>query len=277
VSSTVPAAGRSRPPSAGLAYRARVLAVIAGSEFKLKYAGSVLGYVWTLLKPLAIFSVLYVVFGRFFKLTVGFDHYPLYLLAGLVLWYFFDDATRVSMPSLVSNASLLQKLSFPRLLIPASATITVAITFMVNLVALAAFVAGNRIVPDLAWLALPALLVELYVFTFAVSVLLATLFVRFRDMGQLWELIATILFWASPIIYTVEFLPPWAQPIAFFNPFVQIMQDVRFIIIGSPQITTVTDELGPFGHVAPLGVIALALALALALFRHEERSFAERV
>lgn len=254
-----------------------MLAVIAGSEFKLKYAGSVLGYVWTLLKPLAIFSVLYVVFGRFFKLTVGFDHYPLYLLCGLVLWYFFDDATRVSMPSLVSNASLLQKLSFPRLLIPASATITVAITFAVNLVALAAFVAGNRIVPHLDWLALPALLVELYVFTFAVSVLLATLFVRFRDMGQLWELIATILFWASPIIYTVEFLPPWAQPIAFFNPFVQIMQDVRFIIIGSPQITTVTDKLGPFGHLAPLGVIALTLVLALALFRHEERSFAERV
>jgi ABC-2 type transport system permease protein len=277
VSSTARAAGRSRQPSAGLAYRARVLAVIAGSEFKLKYAGSVLGYVWTLLKPLAIFSVLYVVFGRFFKLTVGFEHYPLYLLIGLVLWYFFDDATRVAMPSVVSNASLLQKLAFPRVLVPASATITVAITFAVNLVALALFIAGNRIVPRPEWLAVVPLLLELYAFTLAVSVVLATLFVRFRDMGQLWELAATLMFWASPIIYPVGYLPPWAQPIVFFNPLVQIMQDLRMLIIDSPNVWTVTDKLGPYGHAAPLGVLALTVGIAFVLFRREERSFAERI
>jgi ABC-2 type transport system permease protein len=266
-----------RAMSEGLAYGARVLAVIAGSEFKQKYAGSVLGYVWTLLKPLGLFAVLYVVFGRFFKLTIGFDHYPLYLLIGLVLWYFFADGTWVAMPSVVSQGSLVQKLAFPRLLIPASATITVALTFAVNLVALAAFVAGNRIVPRPAWLALLPLFLELYLFTFAVSVLLATLYVRFRDTGQLWELASMILFWGSPIIYPVEFLPPWGQPIVFFNPFVQVMQDVRGLIIGSSNVPTVTDQLGAFGHLAPLGVLALTLAVALVLFSHEERSFAERI
>jgi ABC-2 type transport system permease protein len=277
VSSTAPTAGASRPTTGGLGYQARVLRVIAGSEFKLKYADSSLGYVWSVIKPLALFSVLYVVFGRFFKLTADFEHYPLYLLIGLVLWYFFSDATTVSMPSVVTQASLLRKLAFPRLLIPASATLTVAITFGVNLVALAGFVAWNRIVPKPSWVLLVPLLIELYVFTFAVSVLLATLFVRFRDTGQLWDLLSQILFWGSPIIYTVGFLPPWAQPIAFFNPFVQIMQDVRALIIGSEGITTVTEQLGRFGYAAPLGVVALTLGVALLLFRHEERSFAERV
>ncbi|MBD0330083.1 MAG: ABC transporter permease [Thermoleophilia bacterium] len=274
--STAPAAVHSGPRAGGLAYRARVLAVIAGSEFKQKYAGSALGYVWTLLKPLSLFAVLYVVFGRFFKLTVGIDHYPLYLLIGLVLWYFFSDGTWVAMPSIVSQASLVQKLAFPRLLIPASATVTVAMTFAVNLVALAAFVAGNRILPRAEWLALLPLFVELYIFMFAVSVLLATLFVRFRDTGQIWELASTLLFWTSPIIYPVEFLPPWAQPVVFLNPFVQAMQDVRAVIIGG-DVTTVTDELGAFGHAVPLGVLALTLAFALLLFRREERSFAERI
>jgi ABC-2 type transport system permease protein len=259
-----------------LAYRARVLAVIAGTEFKQKYADSVLGYLWTLLKPLSLFAVLYVVFERFFELTAGIEHYALYLLIGLVLWYFFADATNVAMPSVLTQGSLIQKLSFPRLLIPASATITVAMTFVVNLVALAVFVAGNEFVPALEWLVLPVLFLELYAFTFAVSVLLAALYVRFRDTGQLWELASTLLFWTAPIIYPVEFLPPWAQPGIFFNPFVQIMQDVRAVILG-PDVTTVTEELGAYGHVAPLGITALMLVVALALFRREERSFAERI
>lgn len=270
------AARRSPWSSAGLAYRARVLAVVAGSEFKQKYAGSVLGYVWTLLKPLSLFAVLYVVFGRFFELNVGFEHYPLYLLIGLVLWYFFSDGTWVAMPSVVSQSSLVQKLAFPRLLIPASATVTVAMTFAVNLVALAAFVAGNRILPRPSWLLLLPLFLELYAFMFAVSVLLATLFVRFRDTGQLWELASTLLFWTSPIIYPVEFLPPWGQPVVFVNPFVQVMQDVRTLIIGG-DVPTVTDHFGAYGHAVPLGVLALTLAAALLLFRREERSFAERI
>jgi ABC-2 type transport system permease protein len=275
---TTPArAAEGLPTAEALAYRARVVAVIVGTEFKQKYADSVLGYLWTLLKPLSLFAVLYVVFGRFFEITAaGVENYALYLLIGLVLWYFFADATTVAMPSVITQGSLIQKLAFPRLLIPASATITVALTFVINLVALAAFVAGNRIVPGLAWVTLLPLLLELYLFTFAVSVLLATLFVRFRDTGQLWELASSLLFWTSPIIYTVEFLPDWAEPAVFFNPFVQIMQDVRVIVLGS-DVKTVTDTFGPFGHAAPLGVTAVLLAVALVLFRHEERSFAERI
>jgi ABC-2 type transport system permease protein len=266
------------PAVEALAYRARVLAVIAGTEFKQKYADSVLGYLWTLLKPLSLFAVLYVVFGRFFELTAtGVENYALYLLIGLVLWYFFADATTVAMPSVLSQGSLIQKLSFPRLLIPASATITVAMTFVVNLVALAFFVLGNHVFPRVEWFVLLPLFVELYAFTFAVSVLLATLFVRLRDTGQVWELTSSLLFWSAPIIYPVEFLPSWAQPAIFFNPLVQIMQDVRAVILGADNIPTVTDELGAYGHAVPLGITGVLLVVALVLFRHEEGSFAERI
>jgi ABC-2 type transport system permease protein len=273
-----PARAVERSPALeALAYRARVLAVIAGSEFKQKYADSVLGYLWTLLKPLSLFAVLYVVFGRFFELTAtGVENYALYLLIGLVLWYFFADATTVAMPSVLSQGSLIQKLSFPRLLIPASATITVAMTFVVNLVALAFFVLGNHVFPRVEWFVLLPLFVELYAFTFAVSVLLATLFVRLRDTGQVWELTSSLLFWSAPIIYPVEFLPSWAQPAIFFNPLVQIMQDVRAVILDA-DIPTVTDELGAYGHAVPLGITGVLLVVALVLFRHEERSFAERI
>ena len=276
MSATAPTLGRA-PSTGGLAYQARVLRVIAGTEFKLKYADSILGYLWSLLKPLSLFSVLYVVFGRFFDLTANIPHYPLYLLAGLVLWTFFQDATTVAMPSLVSQASLLRKMSFPRLLVPASATLTAALTFSVNLLALAAFVAWNRLVPSPEWLLLLPIFAELYLFTLGVSLVLSAMFVRFRDTGQLWELFVQLLFWSSPIIYPVEFLPSWAKSIAFLNPFVQLMQDARAVLLGSARVTGVEDVLGAAGHAVPLSIAAATLVLGFLLFKREERWFAERL
>ena len=276
---TSAAPGVTAPPTTGrgLAYQARVLRVIAGTEFKLKYADSALGYVWSLIKPLALFSVLYVVFGRFFKLDVGFRDYPLYLLIGIVLWTFFADATTTTLPSVVTRGSLVRKLAFPRVIIPVSATLTAGLTFVINLLAVAAFVAWNRLVPELDWLLLVPLLVELYVFTLGVSLVLATLYVRLRDIGQVWDLGSQLLFWASPIFYPVGFLPPWVQPIAFLNPFVQVMQDVREIVVGTSEPTAADVYGSPAGHLLPIAVAGLALAAGLWLFRREEHSFAERV
>lgn len=263
-------------PSGTLAYQGRVLRVVAGTEFKVKYAESLLGYVWSVLKPLALFSVLYVVFGRFFKLNIGFEHYPLYLLTGLVLWTFFADAIAVALPSVVARGSLLRKLAFPRVVIPVSATVTAALTFAINLGVVAVFLAFNRVAPRVEWLLLAPLLLELYAFVLGLSLALSALHVRFRDIGQIWELGAQLLFWASPIIYPVGFLPPWALPVAFLNPFVQVMQDVRQVLFASNE-PVVTDVLGSAGRLAPLAVVAATLALGLVLFRRDEQWFAERV
>jgi ABC-2 type transport system permease protein len=256
----------------------RILRVIAGSEYKLKYAESALGYVWSIAKPLAMFAVLYTVFGKFFKLNSGFAHYPLYLLTGLVVWVFFVDATGLAMTSLVARASLLRKLAFPYLVIPISVTLSAAMTFGVNLLVVAVFVAANHIEPSLSWLWIPLLLIEMLVFTLAVGLVLATAFVRLRDVTQLWELIIQLLFFGTPIMYPVGFLPPWAKPIAFVSPVVQVMQDLRSLIVGGPQAITAADVYGTaWGYAIPLGFCVFVLGLGLWVFRRESPWFAERV
>jgi ABC-2 type transport system permease protein len=261
-----------------LAHQARVLRVIARIEFKLKYADSVLGYVWSVAKPLALFSMLYIVFGRFFKLNAGFRHYPLYLLSGIVLWTFFIDATTLTLNSIVARGSLLRKLAFPRLVVPMSVTLTAAITFAVNLLVVAVFVAANRLTPQPSWLLILPLLAELYAFTLGVGLFLAALFVRFRDTSQVWELAAQLLFYASPIIIPVNFLPPWFRPVDFLNPFVQIMQDVRHALIYDMPVTTASGVLGgPVGHVIPIALAVATCVGGIAFFRHESPWFAERV
>jgi ABC-2 type transport system permease protein len=281
VSTRAEPAFRATPRSGTLAQHARVLRVMTGTHFKLKYSGSVLGYAWSLLKPLALFTVLYFVFGRFFRLTVGFSQYPLYLLIGLVFWIFFVDATNMTMSSITSNASILRRLSFPRLIVPLSVALSSVLTFLVNLIAIVVLVGWNRITPRLEWLWLIPLIGELVIFTVGFGLILATLYVRFGDVAQVWELGSQLLFYASPIIYPVGFLPPWAQPIAFLSPFVQIIQDVRMILLQPHErveIINATIVYGTaWGYLLPVGVAVGTLAFGLWLFRRESPWFAERV
>lgn len=263
------------PPS--LRQQARIVQVIASTEFKLKYSDSVLGYLWSLIKPLALFGMLYVVFGHFFKLKGGIAHYPLYLLLGIVLWTYLTDATMLGMQSIVQRSTLISKLAFPRLIIPISVTVSSAITLCVNLVTIAIFIAVNRIVPGPKWLLLVPLLLELYLVALGVGLILSTLYVRFRDVGQVWELALQILFYASPIIYPVSFLPHWFKLIAFTNPFVQIIQDARSIVVPSAASVTAAEIYGSsFGELLPIGVALVLLVGGYLLFRHEEPWFAER-
>jgi ABC-2 type transport system permease protein len=263
-----------------LAHQYEVLRVIARVEFKLKYADSALGYLWSVAKPMALFAVLYIVFGRFFGLGSGIQHYRTYLLVGVVLWTFFIDATSLTLYSIVGRGSLLRKLSFPRIVIPISVTLTSAITFCINITVIAIFVAYDRLVPNVRWLLLVPLLVELYVVVLGTGLVLTTLYVRFRDVGQIWELSATLLFYASPIIIPVAFLPPWYQPFAFLFPFVQVMQDVRATLISESPVTTATNVLpgGPLvAHVIPIAIALGVLVVGVVMFQRESPRFAERV
>jgi ABC-2 type transport system permease protein len=258
-------------------YIIRILRVVSVAEFKLKYAGSALGYVWSIVKPLAWFSVLFVVFGRFFRLQGGFQHYAVYLLTGIVTWTFFLDGTSLALESFVLRASVLRKLSFPRIVIPISATITTGLTFAANCVVVAVFVAIDGLTPRLEWLLLPALVVEIYAFILAIGVILATLYVRIRDLKQLWELALQLMFFASPIIYPVGFLPGWAQKIAFANPLVQSIQDVRAILIPQNEAITAADVYGTrFGYAVPLATCVLFGTIAMRVFRRQDPYLAER-
>jgi ABC-2 type transport system permease protein len=262
-----------RPLRERLAQYARVVHVTAAAEFKLKYSGSALGYVWSVAKPLGLFAMLYIVFGRFMRLG-NFPHYPLYLLIGIVLWTYFADASTLSMYSLVNRGNLISKLAFPRVIVPLSVSATTAITLGVNLVAVAVFVAANRVVPRPEWLALVPLLLELFVVTLGVGLFLSALYIRLRDVSQVWELVLQLMFYASPIIYPVDFLPPWWKPIAFISPFVQIAQDARAAVLPNTPVQTAADVYGTvWGYAIPL-TVALAIVVGGYLFFRREAPYA---
>ena len=251
--------------------------VVAAAEFKVKYADSALGYVWTIAKPLAWLAVLYVVFGRFFKLRATFENYSVYLLVGLVLWVFFIDATNLSLESFVHRASVLRRLAVPRVVVPLSSALTTTLTLAVNALALLIVMAIVGIEPRGSWLLVPFPVAELIVFTGAVALFLATVFVRARDAGPIWEIFGQFLFFATPIIYPTGFLPGWAQKVAFANPLVQSMQDVRWLLAPEPEIATAADVYGStWGYALPLATLLLVIVATSAVYRREAPYLAER-
>ena len=249
---------------------------MAGIEFKVKYADSAMGYLWSLAKPLAYFAVLWVVFARVFDTRTNVDSFALYLIIGLVLYLFFIDAVGGALVSIVARGSLLRRLAFSPLVIPMSVTATACITLAVNFVAVFVFAAIGLVRPGFDWLLILPLLVQLYVFVLGMGLILATLFVRFRDVAQIWELVSQLLIFMTPIMYPLSLLPGWAEKVLFLNPLVQVMQDIRALMLGG-DVATVTDVLGPAGRLVSLGVTLGVLLLGLALFRRDAPRFAERV
>ncbi len=274
-------APQQRPWTARTAHMLRVLRVIAGAEFKLKYSGSALGYLWSVVKPLALFSMLYAVFGHIFNLSEISRYYPVSLLMGIVLFTFFADATSLGMWSLVSREPLLRKLSFPRAVIPTAATLTAAITFGVNSLVVVGFLLWNKITPQPEWLLVVPLLLELYVYILGLALILSTLFVRLRDIGQIWELALQLMFYASPIIYPIGFLPEYLRKLAVLNPFTQVLQDLRAVLLYpdlAPNKITASNVYGTASaRLIPIAIALAVFAFGVYLFRREEPWMAERV
>ena len=256
-----------------LIYWSRILRVIASVEFKMKYVDSALGYVWSLAKPLSYFAVLWVVFGQFFD--TGIHNYGLYLLIGIVLYTYFTDGVGMMLPSIVTRGSLLRRISFPPLVIPISTSVTATMTFCVNLVAVAFFMFLSDVTPSLDWLWLIPLYVELYAFILGVGLIIATLFVRFRDVGPLWELCAQLLLFASPIMYPLAILPLWAQRVATLNPFVQVVQDSRDLVLGATSSSVVGVLGSPERRLIPIGIAICTLILGVWLCKRDAPRFAE--
>jgi ABC-2 type transport system permease protein len=255
-----------------LAYQARIVGVIARTEFKVKYAGSVLGYIWSLGKPLLYFGVLYVVFSGLFKTTI--PHFPVYLLIGIVLFTFFSDSVTASLPSIVARGPLLRRISFPPVVIPVAATLTAAMTFALNCIAVVIFIAAAQIAPDPSWLLLIPLALELYLFAIGLALIVSSLYVRLRDIGHIWEVFSSVLFFSTPIMYPVSILPTWAQHVIAFNPLVQVIQDARSLVLGPDALAQ--QLLGAHGnHLAPLCVLVVVVVTGVRLQRRESSRFAE--
>lgn len=255
---------------------ARVVRVLTGMDIKIRYADSALGYVWTIGKPLALFSILYVVFGRLVRFGAPMGHYALYLVIGVMLWAFFADGVTRTMNSIVENGTLIRKLPFPRLIIPVSASLTSLVTFGLSVVAIAIFVAANRLVPRLDWLLLIPELIELYLVVVGLGLILGVLYVRLRDITQVWDLALQLLFFLSPIVYPFTIVPARGRELMLLNPFTQVMQDVRALVVYPDTVIASPVAFSPL-RLLPLSVAAIVIGFGLLLFKLEEPWLPERV
>lgn len=247
------------------------------SDFKMRYQGSVLGYLWSLLKPLLLFAVLYVVFTKVIRLGTGVPHYPAYLLLGVVAWTFFVEATMSGMRSITDRGDLIRKVNIPKYTIIVSATLSAFVNFALNMIVVFMFMILNGVDfrPEMIWAL--ALITELMVLVLGLSFLLAALYVKFRDISHIWEVILQIMFYAVPIIYPLTMPPQWIREIISLNPITQILQDLREVLI-TPVTLTTSEVFGVwwariFAVVAVLGIAILAGLY----FRKASRRFAEEL
>ncbi len=248
---------------------------LAITQFKLKYTGSVLGYLWSLMKPLMLFAVMYVVFARFLRLANSSPHFTLQLLVGIIFWNFFVETVGVGVGVIVGNATLLKKASFPRLILVVASSVSSSMTFVINLVLIVIIAAPLHQI-ELGWrsLALVPLVLELYALVLGLSFLLSSLFVFYRDLGHVWEISAQVLFYGSAIVYPLAptFLGAKAKLLGM-NPIAQIVEDVRHAMV-TPQVPWTVQFTG-VRFAVPLVIVAGSAVLGYTTFRRLTPRFAE--
>jgi ABC-2 type transport system permease protein len=249
------------------------------TDFKLRYQGSVLGYLWSLLKPLLLFAILYVVFVRFLKFGSDIEHFPVYLLFGIVMWTFFTEATGQGMQAIVSRGDLIRKISFPKYIIVISGTISALINLVLNLIVVFVFVILNGVDISTTILLLPLNILELYIFSLAIAFLLAALYVKYRDISHIWEVFLQGAFYATPILYPVGMViqqSELAAKLLMLSPVAQIIQDARYNLITHDSIRT-GDLVHSYWIITPYVIVVLAILFASWYFKRSQKYFAENV
>jgi ABC-2 type transport system permease protein len=261
---------------------------LARTEFKLRYFGSVLGYVWSLARPLLFFGVIYVVFAKIFKFGNGIPHYPVYLLTGIVLWTYFGEATSGCVACLVQREALLRKVRFPRMVIPLAVSLTAVFNLAVNFIAVLGFALADGVYPRLSWLWMIPIVLGFLVLASGIGMLLSALFVRFRDVAPIWEVIVQALFYATPIMYVASKYRG-AEHIALQNPAAMLLTQMGHAFIHPPLVRGGDGRLhqtmqsasvaagGPAHLIIPIVLIPAIFALGFWVFTREAPHVAENL
>ncbi len=252
-----------------------VTRTLASSEFKLRYFGTLLGYVWTVVRPLLQFAVLYVVFTKIVRIGDAVPHYPVVLLLGIVLYGFLGDATSMGISSLVARESLLRKVAFPRAAIPIAVSLTAAANLVLGLVVVLVLAVVDGVHPGPTWLYLVPIVLGLMVLAVSLSLILCILYVRFRDLQPMWEVVLLLIFWGSPIIWTIDFVPEPYREYVLYNPFAAAVQEARHQVVGAGS-PSVADVMGSVPEaLIPAGIVAVLLVAGVTLFRWRSGQVAE--
>lgn len=255
-----------------------MLSELVRTDFKLRYQGSILGYAWSLLRPLLIFVILYIVFVKFLKLGNSVPHYPIYLLLGIVIWNFFTEMTMQSLGSIVGRGDLIRKIRIPRWIIIFSSSLSALINLGLNLLVVAVFMVLNHVDIYKTAVLLPAILVEVYLFALGISLFLSAAFVKFRDVSYIWEVALQGGFYLTPIIYPLSVISNTTlQKLIFMNPMAQSIQDARYSVVTHESITVWNLFNGGWYALIPIVIVVVVLVGGLAYFKSQANSFAENI
>ncbi len=255
-----------------------ILREMIASDFKIRYQGSLLGYTWSVLRPLFLFAILYIVFIKFLRLGNNIPHAPIYLLLGIVLWSFFTESTGMAMTSIVSRADLIKKIRIPRYLVVVSAVSSAFINLGLNMVVLGVLAYLNGVRPMESWVMFPLLLVELLILSTALGFFLSALFVKYRDASYIWEVLLQAGFYATPILYPLSYIPQKFQPLLMINPVAQIIQDSRWSLIShDPIVVNSWTALQGKLIAIPFIIITLIVVGSIVYFKNESKYFAENI
>ncbi len=251
------------------------------TDFKLRYQGSFLGYVWSLLRPLLLFAIMYLVFVYFLRFGEGIEHFAVSLLLGIVMWTFFSEATNQGMRAIIDRGDLLRKINFPKYILVISATISALINFTLNLIVVFVFMLLDGV--NFGWTALlfPFTILLLYIFSLSLAFFLAAVNVKFRDIGHIWEILLQALFYATPILYPVQMVMAFSVTAAQFlllNPLAALFQNSRAQLFGYENVVTPSQLFSSTLWLAiPYMIILATIFISIWYFRRSQSKFAEIV
>lgn len=250
------------------------------TDFKIRYQGSALGYLWTLLRPIGLFVVLYIVFAKFLKVGEAVPHYPVYLLLGIVFWNYFVEVTMGGVGAIVGKGDILRKLSFPRYVIVLAGSLSALINLGINMVVLMLVM----IISDTPFRAVNILvifpIIQLFALSLSVAFILSALYVRLRDVNYIWEVILQAAFYATPILYPIAYVigvSPSIAKLMMLNPMAQLLQDARVLLVTS-RAETISDVFGnQLIRLVPYSIVIILVVFSVWYFRKRSPYFAEEL
>ena len=253
-----------------------LLRELVRTDFKIRYQNSILGYVWSLLKPLLLFVILYLVFTKFLKVGNGVPYYPVYLLLGLLFWNFFIEVTTGSVQAIVGKGDLIRKINFPKYVIILSVVSSALINFVLTSLVVVIFIISEKVPVSWQALILIPLIFELILIGLVAAFFLSAAYVRYRDISYIWDVIIQATFYITPILYPLTRIPPFYAKIMILNPLAQVIQDARYVLITN-STETVGSLYGGDKWIwgIPIGLTLILLLLTSAYFRKHSKSFAE--
>lgn len=253
---------------------------MVSTDFKVRYQNSALGYVWSLLKPLFIFGILYMLFTYGFPQgSRGIQHFGVWLLTGIVMWNFFSEATMIGTRSVVDNGQLIRKVAIPRHLLVVASSVSALINLGLGMVVVVTFALLSGVTPTLSWLLLIPIIAQLFLLSIGLALFLSALYVTFRDIAYIWEILLQAGFYASGIIFAIIYMPAMVQKVALLNPVTQIIQEARHALMpGNPASQTIWQTFhNPLIWAVPIIITLLIMVVGWTYFMKRQRTFAEDI